>query len=89
MEISKELLEQVLDYAIVKNSKIDDDTNVKVHFKYYQNSYEDDKINIYELVHLNLKEWAKSKNVFEKIDWSDEPEQIFEKAEELIKEKIK
>lgn len=57
MEISKELLEQVLDYAIIKNSKIDDDINVKVHFKNYQNRYEDDKINIYELAH-KCKEWA-------------------------------
>ena len=46
----------------------------------------DDSINIYELVHMNLKQWAKFKNVFGKIDWSEEPEQIFKKAEELRNE---
>jgi CMP-N-acetylneuraminic acid synthetase len=43
-------------------------------------------INIYELAHKNLKQWAKFKNVFDKIDWSEEPEQIFKKAEELRNE---
>ena len=43
-------------------------------------------INIYELAHRNLKEWAKINNVFDIIDWSGEPEQIFAKAEELKNE---
>ncbi len=38
-------------------------------------------INIYELAHHKCKEWAKLKNVFDEIDWSEEPEQIFKKAE--------
>ena len=42
--------------------------------------------NIYELAHKNLKQWAKLKNVFDIIDWSEEPEQIFKKAEELRNE---
>jgi len=43
-------------------------------------------INIYELAHMKLKQWAKLKNIFDKIDWSEEPEQIFIKAEELRNE---
>ena len=39
--------------------------------------------NIYELVHLNLKQCAKLKNVFDMIDWSGEPEEIFTKAEAI------
>ena len=40
-------------------------------------------INIYELVYLKLKQWSKLKNVFGKVDWSEEPEEILKKAEEL------
>ena len=43
-------------------------------------------INIYEFAFKNLKQWAKLKNVFDKIDWSEEPEQIFKKAEKLKNE---
>ena len=49
-------------------------------------TYRYGQINIYELAHMNLKQWAKLKNVFGKIDWSEEPEQIFKKAEELRNE---
>ena len=42
-------------------------------------------VNIYELAHKNLKQWAKLKNVFDIIDWSGEPEQILSKAEEIRK----
>ena len=41
------------------------------------------QINIYELVYLKLKQWSKLKNVFGKVDWSEEPEEILKKAEEL------
>ena len=44
------------------------------------------RLNVHELAHKNLKEWAKLKNVFDIIDWSEEPEQIFKKAEELRNE---
>ena len=44
------------------------------------------RINIYEFSYKNLKEWAKLKSVFDIIDWSEEPEQIFKKAEELRNE---
>ena len=43
-------------------------------------------INIYEFTFMNLKQWAKLKNVFDKIDWSEETEQIFKRAEELRNE---
>ena len=44
------------------------------------------RVNIYEFAFKNLKQWAKLKNVFDKIDWSEEPEQIFKKAEKLKNE---
>ena len=44
------------------------------------------EVNIYEFAFKNLKQWAKLKNVFDKIDWSEEPEQIFKKAEKLKNE---
>ena len=44
------------------------------------------RINIYEFVHMNLKQWANFKNVFNIIDWSGEPEEILAKAEELMNE---
>ena len=42
--------------------------------------------NIYKFAHLNLKQWANFKNVFNIIDWSGELEEIFTKAEELMNE---
>lgn len=44
------------------------------------------EINIYELAHKNLKQWAKLKNIFDIIDWSEEPEQIFKKVEKIRNE---
>jgi len=55
--ISKQLLSEVLDYPIIKDSMIDDDNMVKVHFKNFQTKYENDEINIYELAH-KCKVWA-------------------------------
>ncbi len=43
-------------------------------------------INIYELMHMNLKQWAKLNNVLDRIDWSGEPDDIFTKANELYDE---
>jgi len=40
-------------------------------------------INIYELAHNHLKKWAKDNNIFDMIDWSETPEQIFKRADEL------
>ena len=47
----------------------------------------EEEVNIYELTHKNLKQWAKLKNVFDIIDWLEEPEQIFKKVEEIRNEK--
>ncbi len=43
-------------------------------------------INIYELVYNNLKKWTITNDIFERINWSDSLEQIFNKAEELRRE---
>ena len=43
-------------------------------------------MSIYELMHLNLKQWAKLNNVLDRIDWSGEPDDIFTKANELYDE---
>lgn len=97
IEISKELLSEVLgykeeDYVIVATEK---DIFLDKNYLHYE--YQDpyctletyttikDKINIYELAHKNLKQWAKINNVFDKINWLDEPDMIFKKTKELIK----
>lgn len=91
MEVSKELLSEVLvgleldyEYPIEFYSN-------KNAFRYwvmespkYQSTSE--YINIYELLHLNFKHWAKLMDVFDKIDWSEEPKEIIKKVEELRKE---
>ena len=89
--ISKELLSEVLAEKVT--DIVNDKTTPKNMFQYeiekrmLDNSgiaYQE--INIYELAHKNLKQWAKLKNTFDIIDWSEEPEQIFKKAEELRNE---
>lgn len=79
--ISKELLSEIMDDK-VKSIRIMNDTI----FIYFENNNQEYFIDIYELTHKNLKEWAKLKNVFGIIDWSEEPKQIFKKAEELKNE---
>ena len=96
LEISKELLIEVLgseyNQRLVDWFQIEDDNFLRT---YYDCGSYDDKgrptglgleINIYEFIHLNLKQWANFKNVFNMIDWSGEPEEIFAKAEELMNE---
>ena len=86
--ISKQLLSEVLDYRIdyfyICDNNIVYYTNHLIGVD--DNRIEENIINIYELAHKNLKEWAKLKSVFDIIDWSEEPEQIFKKAEELRNE---
>ena len=91
--ISKELYEEVQkDYIDFKNITQDEYIiifNKEEETVEYVNKhtwYEADSISIYKLAHKNLKEWAKLKSVFDIIDWSEEPEQIFKKAEELRNE---
>ena len=91
--ISKELLSIVLDIPLL-HIRYNDTTNLYKIFKedlfnWSAGSYgrwSNLEVNIYELAHKNLKEWAKLKSVFDIIDWSEEPEQIFKKAEELRNE---
>ena len=89
LEVSKELLSEVLNLKVVSHgllNKLNNSFNIT-----YMQSEDSLKsslmpINIYEFAFKNLKQWAKLKNVFDKIDWSEEPEQIFKKAEKLKNE---
>ena len=80
MNPSKELLSEVLGRPITKIQKADN--TLLAYWDIY--SAQHSLINIYELAFKNLKQWAKLNNVFNIIDWSGEPEEIFVKAEELI-----
>ena len=80
--ISKELLSKVLDENVLEFVERLHPNTIEVNVQRY--SYRQwIEINIYELVHLKLKKFAKLNNIFKEIDWSDEPENIFKKAEEL------
>ena len=81
MNISKELLSKVLGINITHASMCKGDNDL-----FFVEEKGGRYINIYELIHKNLKEWAKLKSVFDIIDWSEEPEQIFKKAEDLRNE---
>ena len=86
LKISKELIKNVL----VKETE-----NLSEEFSFYIDEdyivFRDEgetlfDYNIYKFAYLNLKQWANLKNVFNIIDWSGEPEEIFAKAEELRNE---
>ena len=80
--ISRELLSEVIgEKKVILNYEVSL-CGKEIHYG-HENIDEDGFINIYELAHKNLKQWAKNKNVFDKIDWKEETEQIFKKAEEL------
>lgn len=90
--ISKELLSEVLGIRTIVMDPILEPMS-KIGYLVYgsQNTIQEVKknhkqINIYELAHKNLKQWAKLKNVFDIIDWSEEPEQIFKKVEKIRNE---
>ena len=78
MKISKELLSEVLKLNITYIERCNNSIVYKI--SVYDR---EEEVNIYELAHKNLKQWAKLKNVFDIIDWSGEPEQILSKAEEI------
>ena len=87
LKISKELL-QCLNKHLTIDEVISNDKN-RIDNNIYWSVKEIDILqskNIYELAHLNLKQWANLKNVFSIIDWTGEPEEIFAKAEELMNE---
>lgn len=90
--ISKELLSEVLGIRYIAMNPMLEPMN-KIGYLVYgsQNTIQEvrsnhKQINIYELVHKNLKQWSKLNNVFNNIDWTEEPEQILNKAEELRNE---
>ena len=92
--ISKELLSEVLNKKVID----DDISNIELKentITFIEDYWDEDEgsgfyrshtINIYELAHKNLKQWAKLKNVFGIIDWAKEPEQIFKKVEKIRNE---
>ena len=89
MEVSKELLSEVLGINNISSIIYDIDFPNIIEYNQYATlarGMRSIEINIYELVHLNFKHWAKLKDVFDKIDWSEEPEEILKKVEELRKE---
>lgn len=86
LKISKELIRKVLEK---ETENLSDDFISDIIDNYI--IFADDgecmfEVNIYEFVHLNLKQWANFKNVFNIIDWSGETEEIIAKAEEIMNE---
>lgn len=100
MEVSKELIKAVLNENITEYEYINHaDVVISIHqnnlIAILDNSRYTSQcsirkelfsINIYEFMHKNLKEWAKSHNFYDKIDWSDGHQGILTKAEELRNE---
>ena len=89
LKISTELASAVLGKEVTKCSLINKTRN-SINITYFEDKEDFNTIcrewNIYEFAHLNLKQWANFKNVFNIIDWSGEPEEILAKAEELMNE---
>ena len=86
LKISKELLSEVLNYEVDVFLGINKNEIDYTCCRDENEGYIDISINLYEFVHLNLKQWANFKNVFNIIDWSGEPEEIIAKAEEIMNE---
>ena len=85
LKISTELISSVL----VKETRHLTYDTIYVEDNFIIFSYEGEyqfEVNIYEFIHLNLKQWANFKNVFNIIDWSGEPEEIIAKAVEIMNE---
>lgn len=89
LKISTELASAVLGKEVTKCSLLCTARN-SINITYFEDKEDFNTVwkewNIYEFAFKNLKQWAKLKNVFDKIDWSEEPEQIFKKAEKLKNE---
>ena len=84
--VSKELMSEVLNYEVDTFLGLNKNEIDYTCCRDENEGYIDISINLYEFVHLNLKQWANFKNVFNIIDWSGEPEEILAKAEELMNE---
>ncbi len=89
LKISTKLASAVLGKEVTKCSLINKARN-SINITYFEDKEDFNAIcrewNIYEFVHLNLKQWANFKNVFNIIDWSGEPKEIIAKAEEIMNE---
>ena len=85
MEIPKELVSSVLGLNVVYTESCEHRDGI-IGIWTDMNTKPIKEINIYEFIHLNLKQWANFKNVFNIIDWSGEPEEIIAKAEEIMNE---
>lgn len=89
LKISAELASVVLDKEVTECSLVNT-ARSSINITYFEDKEDFNTVwkewNIYEFAFKNLKQWAKLKNVFDKIDWSEEPEQIFKKAEKLKNE---
>jgi len=86
--ISTKLLSEVLGTEVKCHvaaiMQINDDLNAVIktigNIAYFDTDWR--YINIYELS-CKCEEWAKKNSVFDMIDWSEAPEQIFKRADEL------
>ena len=89
LKISKELLSEVLKLEVVKHSLYNElHKSFNITYMQSEDSLKSSwmPINICEFAFKNLKQWAKLKNVFNIIDWSEEHEQIFKKAKKIRNE---
>jgi len=87
--ISKELLSEVLEVNIKEIYKLGSNPNLDKNDLPYSIARCGDieRINIFELVYMNLKEWANSNNVYDEIDWSSDVEAIIKECQSIY-EKI-
>lgn len=89
LKISTELASAVLEKEVTKCSLVST-ARSSINITYFEDRDDFSTVwkewNIYQFAFKNLKQWAKLKNIFDKIDWSEEPEQIFKKAEKLKNE---
>ena len=72
--LTNELISEVLNINVQTKIHKDDlcSDNILIYWEFDGYHNECRNINIYELAHKNLKEWAKLKSVFDIIDWSEE-----------------
>ena len=91
----REMKDLKISEELIKNVLVKETENLSEEFSFYIDEdyivFRDEgetlfDYNIYKFVHLNLKQWANFKNVFNIIDWSGEPEEIIAKAEEIMNE---
>jgi len=83
-KLLREVLETEVKFHVAAIMQINDDLNAVIktigNIAYFDTEWR--YINIYELAH-RCEKWAKKNNIFDMIDWSEAPEQIFKRADEL------